>query len=152
MTELRAGITKALSAAGRKITSAELYALLGTEEPRPKVMATLTRMKNEGEVKAFAGDSPRKTLYATIDSAGAPKANGSKSPKAASKPAKTKAKTPPPEAKATSPPAPACNVADFTPALTADRRLVIVGGSEPLIFSPEQTQNIATLMLDRFEA
>lgn len=75
-------------------------------------------------------------------------ANGSKKPKAAAKPFKFKpaTRTPPPKAK-TQPPAPAaCNVTDFTPALTADRRLVIVGGTEPLIFSPEQTRNIATLM------
>ena len=58
---------------------------------------------------------------------------------------------PPPKAAPPRPAAP-CNVTPFTPAMTADRRMVIVGGSEPLMFSIEQTQSIADLVLDNFEA
>lgn len=52
-------------------------------------------------------------------------------------------------------PAPAAarvgNVTDFTAAMTFDRRMVLLGASEPLVFSPEQTQQIADLMLANFE-
>ena len=47
---------------------------------------------------------------------------------------------------------PAANVQPFTAALTADKRMVLVGGSEPLIFSTEQTQHIADLVFSNFEA
>lgn len=43
-------------------------------------------------------------------------------------------------------PTPAGNVRPFIPSITADDRLVIVGGTEPLIFTPEQTADIATLL------
>lgn len=153
VTELRTDITAALRKAGRKINSTELYELLGTDEPRPKVMSEIMALKKTGEVVSFPGDSPRKTLYA-IGSGSAPHPRPP-SPRArgfADKTDKKPAKPPKRKPKADPAPAASCNVADFLPAMTADKRLVIVGGTEPLMFSIEQTQNIADLIFENFEA
>jgi len=156
MSELRPSISAALAKAGRKLTAAELYTLLGTSEPKKKVNATIFRMKTDGSIKAFSGDSPHKTLYAPGG------ANGKAQPAAHAPPKNgkgnghdhTHAARPEPEAspKPGATPSAQCNVAQFVPAMTADKRLVMVGGSEPLIFSTEQTQSIADLIFENFEA
>jgi hypothetical protein len=164
LTELRKDIAAALTKAGRSLMSSEIYDLIGTDVPRPKVMATIVRMKNDGEIEAFAGDSPRKTLYAITGATAA-------APTAAAKPKKTKRAAPTPRTPrpadkkrmaglvaalkpaAAAPPAAAdCNVAAFTPALTDDDRLVIIRGTAALIFSHDQTRSLATLMRDHFGA
>lgn len=85
---------------------------------------------------AIAADSP--------PSPAATKPPGKRASKKGRKPAK--------KAAAASAPAAACNVTPFTPAMTIDQRMLIVGGSEPLIFSVEQTQSIADLIFGNFEA
>lgn len=40
----------------------------------------------------------------------------------------------------------------FIPAMDAENGLVIVNGGEPVIFTPAQTQDIATLLLQHFKA
>ena len=74
-----------------------------------------------------------------------------KPPKRETKPHKTATKAPP-KTKAQPQKAAACNVQPFEAAMTADHRMVIIGGAEPLIFSVEQTQSIADLVLENFEA
>lgn len=155
MTTLRPAITEALKKCGRRITAAELYDLLGTAEPKKRVNGTLFRMKGDGSVTAFAGDSPHKTLYAIGGTAGKAAA-AAPAPKKVhrnghhhARPARPDAEQPP---RPGASPAAACNVAAFTPAMTSDRRMVLVGGTEPLIFSSEQTQAIADLVLAHFEA
>lgn len=149
VTELRTDITAALRKAGRKINSTELYELLGTDLPRPKVMSEIMTLKKTGEVVSFPGDSPRKTLYA-IGSGSAPPPKAAKTPRKGS--TKKRAKAPKRKPKADPAPVASCNVTPFTPAMTADKRMVIVGGTEPLMFSIDQTQNIADLIFENFEA
>lgn len=149
--QLRTDITTALRKAGRKIDSTELYELLGTDLPRPKVMSAIMALKKTGEVVSFPGDSPRKTLYA-IGAGNAPPPKTAKPPRKGPTGKKDKTPAKPPKRKARPAPAASCNVADFLPAMTADKRLVIVGGTEPLMFSIEQTQNIADLIFENFEA
>ena len=106
----------------------------------------------EEELTATGSTSQRRfALHGTATPDGAappPKTAKSKGKRAAAKPA-----APPKPAAAHAPRAAVpCNVTPFTPAMTADKRMVIVGGSEPLVFSPEQTQSIADLVFENFEA
>lgn len=136
-----------------RMTPAEIARASGVD--RGKLTYHLGQLVAEQKLDAAGATSTRTYALHVEQAPGAPKTNGAKPPKHTRSKAprrhRQNGKTRAP-AKQPDPPAPVCNVADFTPALTADPRLVIVGGTEPLIFSPEQTQNIATLMLDRFEA
>ena len=114
----------------------------------------LKQLVDEGKLSAIGATGDRMfALHGTAGATGsAPPPKAAKAPRKG--PAGKRAKTPKAPKPKAAPPRPAapCNVTPFTPAMTADRRMVIVGGSEPLMFSIEQTQSIADLVLDNFEA
>ena len=114
----------------------------------PACMKALKQMEKAGEIIAHAGDTPRKSRYTLNPQfvAGAPsnsppregKASKKKKPKK-SKVAKRPRATPKPAA------APA-----LVAALTVDHALVLVDQGVVTLFTPEQTEVIATLCANNF--
>jgi DNA-binding Lrp family transcriptional regulator len=96
----------------------------------------LSKMLKAGALKA--GGTSLDRLYALPDqelegAASAPPRKGNGKPKPA---ARQK---------------PAAQAGDFLPAMTADMRLVIVNGAAPAVFTSEQTEAIAQVVLQHFE-
>jgi hypothetical protein len=90
--------------------------------------------------------------YAIADGA-PPQQRKAKKPTKKTRPAKTTRKPTKPRKPAAPPPAAPVDAPEaFPPALTVDKRLVLVGMNAPAqIFTPEQTLAIADLVLDQFE-
>ena len=119
---------------------------------RKQLLDNLYVLKGEGKLKTTIVDNitywalanwPEKATDAP------PQQRKAKKPakKSAGKARKTKPASP-----STGSPPPAAPVDGFIPAMTFDNRLVIIGRDPvPQIFTPEHTQDIATLLLDRFD-
>jgi hypothetical protein len=118
----------------------------------------LKQLVDDGKLTASGSTGDRKWTLSEAGAADKPEhEKASKPPKTGKKRHYKKRATAAPErtprstnGKAATPGA--SNVTDFLAAMTDDRRMVLVGGDEPLIFSPAQTQHIADLMFSNFEA
>jgi hypothetical protein len=114
----------------------------------------LKQLVDEGKLAAAGATGDRRfALAGTGASTGsAPPPKGAKTTRKGTAGKRAKKKRVKAEATPAPAPAAACNVTPFTPAMTTDKRMVVVGGSEPLMFSVEQTQSIADLIFGNFEA
>ena len=155
MSDLITKVRAALDG-GKKLTRRQLRDIIDCEPG--ELGSVITRLKERNEVQMHEGDGPKGSLY-SLNPEGQTAAPDRKSRQAPPhkkgshrKKAKPASMLVPAHPRANGNGNGRNNVVPFIPAMTADRRLVIIGGSQPVVFSEEQTQSIADLMAGHFEA
>lgn len=145
-------IVAALTGKTTGLTASELRDLT-KEDGKNAIAAALFAMAKRGQVVKHKGDSPNKSRYTLNPEQIAD------TPRQAKKPSKKKARRAAPAPRQGTSPKLRAAVAplerSFIPAITADQELVLVDrGAAPgvRIFSAEETQAVAQLMLSNFTA
>lgn len=147
---IRSEIRAAL-AAGRKPFE-DLQAACPSIKIRKQLLDNLYVLKSSGMVKSVIIDNATHWALAKWPEKATDAPPQQRKAKKPAKKSPGKARKTKPASPSTGSPPPAAPVDGFIPAMTFDNRLVIIGRDPmPQIFTPEHTQDIAALLLDRFD-